>query len=169
MPAPSWKTPRCVPQLLKQAQQGVLPAVLVQTLFAYAFGKPVEVVDVGNGDSPTRTITDHASKPLVVNFPPLREHQRALYDHRQRFNVWVCHRRFGKTVLALYQLIADAYANTRPRPRYGYLAPLYRQGKVIAWDLLKHLTRPPARHQDQRGRAAGRSHWRPPYPNIRRR
>ena len=45
------------------------------------------------------------------------------------------------TVLALYQLIADAYANTRPRPRYGYLAPLYRQGKVIAWDMLKHLTR----------------------------
>jgi phage terminase large subunit len=77
-----------------------------------------------------------------VHFPPLREHQRALYDHRQRFNVWVCHRRFGKTVLALYQLIADAYANTRSRPRYGYLAPLYRQGKVIAWDLLKHLTRP---------------------------
>jgi hypothetical protein len=65
-----------------------------------------------------------------------------LYDARQRFNVWVCHRRFGKTVLALYQLIADAYANTKPRPRYGYLAPLYRQGKVIAWDLLKHLTRP---------------------------
>jgi hypothetical protein len=45
------------------------------------------------------------------------------------------------TVLALYQLIADAYANQKPRPRYGYLAPLYRQGKVIAWDLLKHLTR----------------------------
>ena len=78
----------------------------------------------------------------MVNFPPLREHQRALYDARQRFNVWVCHRRFGKTVLALYQLIADAYANTSPRPRYGYLAPLYRQGKVIAWDMLKHLTRP---------------------------
>ena len=39
-------------------------------------------------------------------------------------------------------LIADAYANQKPRPRYGYLAPLYRQGKVIAWDLLKHLTRP---------------------------
>ena len=90
----------------------------------------------------TRVRSRSASKPLVVNFPPLREHQRALYDHRQRFNVWVCHRRFGKTVLALYQLIADAYANTKPRPRYGYLAPLYRQGKVIAWDLLKHLTRP---------------------------
>ena len=89
-----------------------------------------------------RARSQSRSKPLVVNFPPLREHQRALYDARQRFNVWVCHRRFGKTVLALYQLIADAYANTKPRPRYGYLAPLYRQGKVIAWDLLKHLTRP---------------------------
>jgi len=88
-----------------------------------------------------RARSKSVSSPLKVQFPPLREHQRALYDHRQRFNVWVCHRRFGKTVLALYQLIADAYANTRPRPRYGYLAPLYRQGKVIAWDLLKHLTR----------------------------
>jgi hypothetical protein len=35
------------------------------------------------------------SKPLVVHFPPLREHQRVLYDARLRFNVWVCHRRFG--------------------------------------------------------------------------
>ena len=43
-------------QLLKQAQQGVLAADLVKTLLSYAFGKPVEVVDVDNGDSPTRTI-----------------------------------------------------------------------------------------------------------------
>jgi len=43
-------------QLLKQAQQGILPYVLMQMFFAYAYGKPVEVVDVGNGDSPTRTI-----------------------------------------------------------------------------------------------------------------
>ena len=88
-----------------------------------------------------RARSKSAFSPLVVNFPPLREHQRLLYDARQRFNVWVCHRRMGKTVLALYLLIADAYANPKPRPRYGYLAPLYRQGKVIAWDLLKHLTR----------------------------
>ena len=41
---------------LKQAQDGVMPADLVKTLLSYAFGKPVEVVDVDNGDSPTRTI-----------------------------------------------------------------------------------------------------------------
>lgn len=77
-----------------------------------------------------------------MQFPPLREHQRQLYDARQRFNVWVCHRRFGKTTLALYCLIHDAYQNTHARPRYAYVAPLYRQAKLIAWDLLKHLTRP---------------------------
>jgi predicted type IV restriction endonuclease len=43
-------------ELLRQAQTGEMPAVLVQTLLSYAFGKPVEVVDVGNGDSQTRTI-----------------------------------------------------------------------------------------------------------------
>ena len=72
--------------------------------------------------------------------PPMRPHQWALYEARQRFNVWVCHRRFGKTVLALEMLITAAFTNKRHQPRYGYLAPLYRQGKVIAWDLLKHFT-----------------------------
>ena len=43
-------------QLLKQAQQGVLPYVLMQMFFAYAYGKPVEVEGSGNGDSQTRTI-----------------------------------------------------------------------------------------------------------------
>lgn len=90
----------------------------------------------------TRPARLRSPSKLTVQFPPLRDHQRRLYEARQRFNVWVCHRRLGKTTLALYMLIAAAYQNTRSRPRYGYLAPLYRQGKVIAWDLLKHLTRP---------------------------
>src|SRR5690606_9560529 len=29
-----------------------------------------------------------------------------------------------------------------PRPRYGYVAPLYSQAKSIAWDYLKHYTAP---------------------------
>jgi hypothetical protein len=44
--------------LLRQAQQGVLSADLVKTLFSYAFGKPHEVVDSGDSDTPrTFTIT----------------------------------------------------------------------------------------------------------------
>lgn len=82
------------------------------------------------------------SKGTVVQFPPLRPHQRVLYAARRRFNVWVCHRRFGKTVLALYALLDGACAHPRHAPRYGYLAPLYRQAKHAAWDMLKHLAGP---------------------------
>jgi phage terminase large subunit len=57
---------------------------------------------------------------------------------RSRFSVLVCHRRFGKTVLAVNHLIKQALLNTTERPRYGYLAPTYTQAKSIAWDYLKH-------------------------------
>lgn len=78
---------------------------------------------------------------IELHLPPLRAQQYALYEQRERFNVWVCHRRFGKTVLALELLIRDAFCHGERSPRFAYLAPLYRQGKVIAWDLLKHMTK----------------------------
>lgn len=78
-----------------------------------------------------------AATRAIPALPPLRAQQQVLRDARARFNVWVCHRRFGKTFLALQLLLADLIRQERPQPRYGYLAPLYRQGKVIAWDLLK--------------------------------
>ena len=78
---------------------------------------------------------------IELHLPPLRPQQYALFEERQRFNVWVCHRRFGKTVLALELLIRDAFHHAERQPRFAYLAPLYRQGKVIAWDLLKHMTK----------------------------
>lgn len=54
----------------------------------------------------------------------------------------MCHRRFGKTVLSLYCLIHDAYACPKPQPRYAYIAPLFRQAKSIAWDMLRTLLTP---------------------------
>jgi phage terminase large subunit len=78
---------------------------------------------------------------IELHLPPLRPQQYALFEERHRFNVWVCHRRFGKTVLALELLIRDAFCHAERSPRFAYLAPLYRQGKVIAWDLLKHMTK----------------------------
>lgn len=59
-----------------------------------------------------------------------------------RFGVVVCHRRFGKTVLAVNHLIKGALTCNKERPRFGYIAPTYRQGKAIAWDYLKHYSRP---------------------------
>jgi len=71
-----------------------------------------------------------------------RDKQIEIHTSLKRFNVLVCHRRFGKTVLCINQLIKDALKNTDPRPRYAYIAPLYKQAKSIAWDYLKHYTSP---------------------------
>jgi hypothetical protein len=57
----------------------------------------------------------------------------------KRFSVLVCHRRFGKTVLALHRLVGQALASDRPDCRLAYIAPLYKQAKTVAWDLLKRL------------------------------
>jgi phage terminase large subunit len=61
---------------------------------------------------------------------------------KNRFAVVVCHRRFGKTVLAINHLIRAALCCTKERPRLAYIAPTYRQAKAIAWDYLKLYARP---------------------------
>jgi phage terminase large subunit len=59
-----------------------------------------------------------------------------------RFGAVVCHRRFGKTVLAVNHLQKCAMTCTRQRPRFGYIAPTYTQGKRIAWDYMKEYAHP---------------------------
>jgi hypothetical protein len=48
--------PAVMATLLKQAQDGVMSSDLAKTLLSYAYGKPIEVVDNGDGDSP-RSVT----------------------------------------------------------------------------------------------------------------
>ena len=69
--------------------------------------------------------------------------QAVLHKSLKRFNVIVCHRRFGKTVFALNEIIAKALMNKRntPKPSYGYIAPYKNQAKDIAWDYLKEFTK----------------------------
>lgn len=67
--------------------------------------------------------------------------QRKIHSSLKRFNVLICHRRFGKTVMCLNELVDRCLRNELPMPRYGYMAPLLSQGKKIAWDYLKSYTR----------------------------
>lgn len=60
----------------------------------------------------------------------------------RRFNVLVCHRRFGKTVLAVNELIDRAIHCKLPSPRVAYLAPLRKQAKQVVWDYAKRYTAP---------------------------
>jgi Terminase-like family. len=54
----------------------------------------------------------------------------------------VAHRRAGKTVAAVNDLIEKASYNTRDNPRYAYIAPLLKQAKDIAWQYLKDFSAP---------------------------
>lgn len=59
-----------------------------------------------------------------------------------RFGAVVCHRRFGKTVLAINHLLIAALECRRERPRFAFLAPYREQAKSIAWDYLCHYAGP---------------------------
>lgn len=71
-----------------------------------------------------------------------RPHQAEIHRSLRRFNVLVCHRRFGKTVLGVNQLIGSALRCRKPAPRFGYVAPLLKQAKAVAWDFLQHYADP---------------------------
>ena len=58
----------------------------------------------------------------------------------KRFNVLVFHRRAGKTVLAINELIRQVTACPHENPRGHYLAPYYSQVKRIAWMYVKQFT-----------------------------
>lgn len=79
-------------------------------------------------------------KSIATGYNP-RHHQQILHMALIRFNVIVCHRRFGKTVFSLNEMIDKALRNERKNPQYAYLAPYYGQAKRVAWDYLKEYTR----------------------------
>jgi len=58
----------------------------------------------------------------------------------KRWGVVVCHRRFGKTVMAINHLLRDAILCEKPNPRFAYIAPTYRQAKQVSWDYLKQFS-----------------------------
>lgn len=82
---------------------------------------------------------DIAPFRVTIPYKP-RPLQAMLHDSLMRWNVLVCHRRFGKTVFGLNAMIKAALECLQPRPRYAYVAPLLKQAKQIAWDYAKHYT-----------------------------
>lgn len=66
----------------------------------------------------------------------------AFHDRTQRFAIIVAHRRAGKTVACINDLIKAALDSTLPEPRFAYLAPYYAQAKDVAWSYLKRFLEP---------------------------
>jgi len=78
---------------------------------------------------------------VVIPYKP-RAQAVPFHERTERFACLVAHRRFGKTVASLNDLIRDALTINRPNVRVAYIAPYYRQAKAIAWDYLKEFTAP---------------------------
>lgn len=64
------------------------------------------------------------------------------HESEARFKLTVAHRRAGKTVARINQLIRGAASCTLPQPRFAYLAPYFVQAKDIAWNYLKQYAAP---------------------------
>ena len=76
---------------------------------------------------------------LATGYVP-RPLQAPLHANLKRFNVIVCHRRWGKTVFSVNELIDQALRNMKENPQYAYIAPTYGQAERIAWNMLKKYT-----------------------------
>ena len=74
---------------------------------------------------------EYEPRPLFIPF-----HQRP-----SRWSCMVVHRRAGKTVACINDLIAKALYTPKKDARYAYIAPFYRQAKEIAWNYLKEFAK----------------------------
>lgn len=83
--------------------------------------------------------------------------RRAFVPYHIRQERWAClvaHRRAGKTVATVNDLLARNLANKRPRPVSAYIAPFMRQARQAAWDYLKFYAAPALADQPNETRLA---------------
>lgn len=80
-----------------------------------------------------------AVKRIVIPYRP-REAFRGFHQRHQRWACLVAHRRAGKTVACINDLIRRAFTDGKTDGRYAYIAPFHSQAKSIAWDYLLRYT-----------------------------
>jgi phage terminase large subunit len=83
-----------------------------------------------DGGTTERIIIPYSPRPQFLSF----------HDTTKRWRAIVAHRRAGKTVACVNNLIRSALRCPLPNPRVAYIAPLYKQAKDVAWSYLKEFT-----------------------------
>lgn len=80
---------------------------------------------------------------VVIPYVP-RRHFLPIHNSKKRFKFVVMHRRAGKSVGSLNEMIKKALLNPRkdPPPRYGYVGPSFDQTKDLIWGYAKTYTAP---------------------------
>lgn len=70
----------------------------------------------------------------------VRDQFKPLHLRKTRWAIGVCHRRAGKTVSHINELVMGALKCDLQNPRFAYVAPQLNQAKDIAWTYLKEYT-----------------------------
>jgi phage terminase large subunit len=78
---------------------------------------------------------------ITLDYQP-RDQFSPFHNRQQRWAIVVAHRRCGKTVACINDIIKRAVQCKLPNPRYAYLAPTYAQAKEVAWTYLKQYAEP---------------------------
>lgn len=86
-------------------------------------------------------MADGGTAQVVIPYAPRPIFQR-FHDRSKRFGCIVAHRRAGKTVACVNELIKGAIECDKPEPRFAYVAPYYAQAKDVAWSYLQRFTAP---------------------------
>lgn len=76
---------------------------------------------------------------MTIPYAPRRQFL-PFHGRKERFASMVVHRRGGKTVSSINDLVIDALRTDKPEPRCAYIAPTYGQAKDVAWSYLKRYT-----------------------------
>src|SRR3990167_1411657 len=76
------------------------------------------------------------NKTLNIDYK-LHASQFQVFSDPARFVILSAGRRFGKTVLALIDLLSVAFA--KEKSRCWYVAPTYKQAEMIAWKMLQDM------------------------------
>ena len=73
---------------------------------------------------------------IELDYTP-RELFLPFHQRKERWGCIVAHRRAGKTVACINELVIRAIYSRMKNPQYGYVAPYRQQAKNIAWVYLK--------------------------------
>ncbi len=82
---------------------------------------------------------------VLIDYAP-RKAFRPFHDRTARYACIVAHRRAGKTVACVNDLLRGALTCKKENPRFAYIAPQYTQAKDVAWEYLKRYAAPVLAH-----------------------
>ena len=83
-----------------------------------------------------RTVTEGE---WTFDYVPRRE-MVAFHQRQTRNAFMICHRRFGKTVAVIAELIIRALYTQKKNAQFAYIAPFRSQAKAVAWAYLCDMT-----------------------------